>query len=219
MKKIRITESQFKTITKKMLFEATNALSYSSFKSDMKGMGFVSKPAKKGEIFYIPSYGDKSMITVHPVHSEGKHGVKADTLRNIKNMLEDIGWFNVPGNKEKFPFSRWEFNDNINVDTTQQDIEAANEKYAGAKVSHIFQDIDAVCLLQDAHGLCNLCRNESDRRPLLDKWYNFLYVDGKPCLAYDNEELIQTEVYPIKLDGTLDTDNAVITESKTFKKK
>ena len=119
MGKILITENSLnniiansinKVLNESMLLEFTNNLSAREFKSDMIKMGFKRDPnigkGSDSQSWFIPEYGDKYRVTVH-LHGNKGAQVKADSLRHVRNTLLAMGWFNVPGNIDKFPFKKW----------------------------------------------------------------------------------------------------------------
>lgn len=92
--------------------------------------------------------------------------------------------------------------------------------YKDAEVEQVFQMKNSVCVMK-AYDKYNLCRNSNDRRPLLKDWYDEYGYDRKtnsiPCLKQLNWERYETECYPIKKNGTLDTENIII-ENKRYGK-
>ena len=62
------------------------------------------------------------------------------------------------------------------VDTTEQNIADANEKYKDASVNPVFPEKNSVCVLTTKDG-CNLCRSKEDMRPLLPDWYGRFQYD------------------------------------------
>ena len=209
-------------IVRQVLSEmANNNLTSREFTADMKNMGFLYREAEgSSRVYYIPQYGDKTAITVH-AHNDNAP-IDGNVLRQVKVVLNNIGWFNDPNNYRKFPFAKWQLSNlDVSVDTTQQEIEKANELYKDAEVEQVFPMKNSVCVLKVSDDKVNLCRSSNDRRPLLPNWFNRFDYDNRthkiPCLKYDNEETIETECFPIKQDGTLDTENMII-ESKRYGK-
>ena len=209
-------------IVRQVLSEmANNNLTSREFTADMKNMGFLYREAEgSSRVYYIPQYGDKTAITVH-AHNDNAP-IVGNVLRQVKVVLNNIGWFNDPNNYRKFPFAKWQLSNlDVSVDTTQQEIEKANELYKDAEVEQVFPMKNSVCVLKVSDDKVNLCRSSNDRRPLLPNWFNRFDYDNRthkiPCLKYDNEETIETECFPIKQDGTLDTENMII-ESKRYGK-
>ena len=142
-------------------------------------------------------------------------------MRTVKSVLDKIGWFNEPNNVRLFPWKKWQLpQSNLTIDTAAQDIQKANEQYKDAVIQPIFQMKNSICALITPQGV-NLCKNSQDRRPILPLWYDSFEYENKtnriPCLKKDNYENFQTEAYPIKVDGTLDTKNIII-ESRTYGK-
>ena len=177
----------------------------------MKKLGFIKDYERAGSrvIYKLKDCGLK--ITTH---YPGKTA-KADMLRNVFDNLIKIKWFDNPNNFNIFPFDRWGFNPNsINIDTTKQDILKANEIYQNAEVYRVFYNTpNKLCVLHTNEGY-NLCRDINDKRPLLDKWYNGFEQGNVPKLKLDNYETMETEVYPINQDGTLDTKNITLENKK-----
>lgn len=202
---------------------AKDNLTLREFNRYMNNMGFIYREASgSSRVYYNPQYGGKSAITIHG-HNDGDE-IDGNALKQVKSVLEKIGWFNDPSNFAKFPFDDWKISRKsveLNIDTTQQEIEEANEQYKDAEVSTVFPMRDSVCILKVSDDKVNLCRSSDDRRPLLPKWFNRFDYDNRthkiPCLKYDNEETIETECFPIKQDGTLDTEHIII-ESKQYGK-
>jgi len=134
--------------------------------------------------------------------------------------LEKVGWFNNPENRKRFPFNAWGFNQNtVSYDNSseieQEEIERANEEYKDALVYPVFPQMkNSICALviDDKHA--NLCRSMDDRRPIYDKWFERCQTDRKTgsimCLKVDNYETLDTEAYPINIDGSLDINNLII---------
>ena len=232
MKTIRINEvtirhivaESIKNILTKVitLNETKNNLDYSTLIKDMKVLGFEKRKNGEGssEMWWIPSYGEKSIVTLHTHNANAK--IPADFLKEVKDKLIEIGWFKSVENFNKFPFEKWDMLPYKRrlmgcVDTTEQNIADANEKYKDASVNPVFPEKNSVCVLTTKDG-CNLCRSKEDMRPLLPDWYGRFQYDktGKiPCLKIDNWVTCQTEAYPIKKDGTL---GELIIENKKYGK-
>jgi hypothetical protein len=194
-----------------MTNEANNNLPIHEFDNDMKKLGFIKDYDRAGSrVIYKLKDGGLKITTHYP----GKTA-KADMLRNVFDNLIKIKWFDNPDNFNIFPFDRWGFNPNsINIDTTKQDILKANEIYQNAEVYRVFYNTpNKLCVLHTNEGY-NLCRDINDKRPLLDKWYNGFEQGNVPKLKLDNYETMQTEVYPINQDGTLDTKNITLENKK-----
>lgn len=214
-RKIILTEAQLKNIiSKSLLNEANNNLPYKEFIDDMKKMGFTRDPHHEGsrEMFIIPKYGDKSLITVHEINP-----IKASVLMNVFNQLNNNKWFGDKNLLDNFPFEKWGVSKNkLEFDFTNDNINNSNIEYKDANVIPVFQEKDSICVLE-YNNKVNLCRSNEDRRPLLDKWFDKFDYDNKtgiiPCLKIDNFETCETEAYPINHDGTLDIENLII-ESK-----
>lgn len=218
--KTRIDEIIRRVVRQQLSEMANNNLSYREFYSDMKKMGFVAREGEgSAKIFTIPQYGDCSSVTIHSHNDNAR--VTADALRMVVNVLERIGWFDIPQNRRKFPSDKWQIGiPNVNVDTAQQEIQRANELYKDASVSPVFQMKDSICVMTTSNGV-NLCRGINDRRPLLQTWFDKFGYDNKtnsvPCLKKDNFEEFETRAFPIKADGTLDAQNVII-ENKLYGK-
>ena len=213
---MNIIDEQINLILKKFIFEnmtneANNNLPIHEFDNDMKKLGFIKDYDRAGSrVIYKLKNGGLKITTHYP----GKTA-KADMLRNVFDNLIKIKWFDNPDNFNIFPFDRWGFNPNsINIDTTKQDILKANEMYQNAEVYRVFYNTpNKLCVLHTNEGY-NLCRDINDKRPLLDKWYNGFEQGNVPKLKLDNYETMQTEVYPINQDGTLDTKNITLENKK-----
>ena len=206
---INLTIKNF--IFENMTNEANNNLPIHEFDNDMKKLGFIKDYDRAGSrVIYKLKDGGLKITTHYP----GKTA-KADMLRNVFDNLIKIKWFDNPNNFNIFPFDRWGFNPNsINIDTTKQDILKANEIYQNAEVYRVFYNTpNKLCVLHTNEGY-NLCRDINDKRPLLDKWYNGFEQGNVPKLKLDNYETMQTEVYPINQDGTLDTKNITLENKK-----
>ena len=236
MEKILITENNLnniiansisKILNESMLLEFTNNLSAEEFRRDMADLGFVQDPnigvGSDSQSWYIPEYGDKYRVTIH-LHSNKGTQVKADTLRHVKNALLAMGWFNVPGNIDKFPFQKWGASKKDIEPKYSEEfyIDKANEKYKDLKVWPVFPDIDdSVYVLSDEENKkYNLCRNPKDRRPLFDEWFDGYGLDRATesiqCLKRDDDENIVTLAYPITPEGKL---KEPIEENKNNKNK
>ena len=206
---INLTIKNF--IFENMTNEANNNLPIHEFDNDMKKLGFIKDYDRAGSrVIYKLKDGGLKITTHYP----GKTA-KADMLRNVFDNLIKIKWFDNPNNFNIFPFDRWGFNPNsINIDTTKQDILKANEIYQNAEVYRVFYNTpNKLCVLHTNEGY-NLCRDINDKRPLLDKWYNGFEQGNVPKLKLDNYETMETEVYPINQDGTLDTKNITLENKK-----
>jgi hypothetical protein len=183
-------------------------------------MGFVYREAEgSSRVYYIPQYNG-SEVTVH-AHNDNAI-IPASALRQVKNTLKDIKWFDDPSNFAKFPFAKWQLSSSdVSVDMTQQEIKKANEQYKDAEVEQVFPMKNSVCVLKVSDDKVNLCRSSNDRRPLLPNWFEKFAYDRKtnriPCLKRNNWKTYETECYPIKQDGTLDTENIII-ENKGYGK-
>lgn len=209
----RIDEIITKTINKflkeNINTEANNNLPIHEFDNDMKSLGFIKDIDRSGSrVIYKLKNGGLVITT----HDPGKTA-KADMLRNVFDNLVKIKWFDNPNNFKIFPFKKWGFNPNtIKIDTTQEDILNANKKYKTAEVYRVFYNNNPLCVMHTKEGY-NLCRNINDRRPLLDKWYTNFQQTNPPKLKLDNYDTMQTEVYTILPNGTLDMEN-IMTENK-----
>lgn len=200
-----------------------NNLTFKEFKRDMKNIGYYWEKITRGSAWMFklsePYNGQNASVQVD-AHNENAQ-IDGKILGRVAKELNAIGWFNNPQNYRKFPFKRWDIPmENITVDTTQQDIEKANEMYKDAILKYAYPEKNSVCVMK-VGDLYNLCYSNNDRRPLLKNWYNEFGYDRKtqkiPCLKYDNEETLETICYPIKRDGTLDTENIII-ENKRYGK-
>jgi len=222
MRKLIIEEKQFN-----MLFELNNNLKFREVDRDIRELGFTRR---NGVNCYVYKNKDGVTITIH-AHGDNSQA-KADTFKHVVEGLSKYGWFKDANNVKRIipTLKKWGFTareiQNIisGVDTTEDDIKAANEEYADATVQRVFDIPNSVCVLDTSNGI-NLCRSSEDRRPLLDNWYTeFGYPrNGRniPCLKYDNtedEDNWRTECYPINKDGTLDYENVII-ESKKYGKR
>ena len=182
-------------------------------------MGFTYREAAgSSRVYYIPQYGDISNITVH-AHNENAT-IDGNALRQVKSVLENIGWFKDPRNFNIFPFEKWQLpSTDVSVDTTQQEIGRANEEYKDAEVEQVFPYKNSICVLK-INNKYNLCRSINDRRPLLTDWYDEYAYDRKTqsrlCLKRNNWDTMETEAYPITQNG-LDIENVII-ESKRYGK-
>ena len=213
---MNIIDEQINLTLKKFIFEnmtneANNNLPIHEFDNDMKKLGFIKDYDRAGSrVIYKLKDGGLKITTHYP----GKTA-KADMLRNVFDNLIKIKWFDNPDNFNIFPFDRWGFNPNsINIDTTKKDILKANEIYQNAEVYRVFYNTpNKLCVLHTNEGY-NLCRDINDKRPLLDKWYNGFEQGNVPKLKLDNYETMETEVYPINQDGTLDTKNITLENKK-----
>ena len=198
---------------------ANNNLTFREFKADMRKMGFVYREAAgSSKVFYIPQYGDNTTVTVH-AHNENAP-IDGNALRQVKNVLENIGWFKDPRNFNLFPFEKWQLPSiDVSVDTTQQEIESANEKYKDSNVRPVFAEKNSICVLK-VNNKYNLCHSINDRRPLLTDWYDEYAYDRRTqsilCLKRNNWDSMETEAYPITQNG-LDVENVII-ESKIYGK-
>lgn len=216
MRKLIIEEKQFN-----MLFELNNNLKFRELDRDIRELGFTRRNGANCYV-YENDYGVTVTVHAHSPNSQAK----ADTIKHVVAGLSECGWFKDTNNVKRIlpTLKKWGYTakeiQNIisGVDTTADDIKAANEEYADATVTPIFSMANSVCALETSEGV-NLCRSSADRRPLLDFWYHrILYpVRGNrsiPCLVYDNEESWQSECYPINPNGTLDYDNVIIENKK-----
>ena len=233
MSKILITESKLndaiknsinKFINESILLEFTNNLSAREFKSDMIKLGFKKDPdigkGSDSQSWFIPEYGDKYRVTVH-LHGDKGTQVKADSLRHVRNTLLAMGWFNIPGNIDKFPFKKWGTSKKSIITDYGEEyaINKANEEYANANVTPVYPSIkNTVYLIKDETKGYNLCKSSNDRRPLLDTWFeDFDTSMGKPSFLNFNYGSKQIEALPINPDGSLA--DAIIIERKTRKNK
>lgn len=202
-----ITKTINKFIRENINTEANNNLPINQFDEDMKLLGFIKNIDRSGSrVIYKLKNGGLVITT----HDPGKTA-KADMLRNVFDNLKRIKWFDDPNNFKIFPFKRWGFNPNsIKVDTTQQDILKANELYKNAEIYKVFYNKEnPLCVMHTEEGY-NLCRNKNDRRPLLNTWFTNFQQGNKPMLKLDNYNTMETEVYPILPNGTLDKDNMMV---------
>ena len=197
-----------------VLNEAKGNLPYNKFVEVMNQLGFDKIREAKGssKVFTMSKYGDKSAVTIH-IHNNGAE-VHPDGLKEVAKVLKKIGWFKNPKNYNMFPFEDWKISrKDIEVDTTEQDIADANEKYKDASVYNVFHEKNSVYALVTKDG-CNLCRSEEDRRPLLPDWYDEFGRDRDtgeiPCLKRENWTDYKTEVFPILRSGKLDVDNMIV---------
>lgn len=202
---IKTTINKF--IVENLTMEANNNLPISEFDEDMKQLGFIKNVDRSGSrVIYKLKNGGLVITT----HDPGKTA-KADMLRNVFDNLKKINWFENPKNFNSFPFNRWGFNPrSIKIDTTKHDILKANELYKNAEIYRVFYNINnELCVLHTNKGY-NLCRSKNDRRPLLNKWYTSFQQGNIPKLKMDNYDTLETQVFPILPNGTLDTENMII---------
>lgn len=117
-----VIETIDRIVRNTLLEMAYNNMTFKEFERDMRALGFMYREAEgSSKVFYIPKYGDNSSFTVH-VHDDNAK-VDGNALRQVKDVLKSIGWFNDPQNYSKFPFEKWGIsNKDIVVDTTRQDI-------------------------------------------------------------------------------------------------
>lgn len=228
MRVYKITESQLKKMitgkVKEVLSEAKANLPYNAFKRDMKKLGFVWDESPDGSLvkFTIPEYGDCSLVSIHEPHN--RDGIDPASLREVRDVLYKIGWFNDSKNISKFPFAKWGLPIiRMTVNTTQQEIQAANQKYANAEVWSAYPNVkDSICVLKIGEKY-NLCNSSIDRRPkYTDTWFDeYVYGDGgqPPCLNIIMEENGGMKIfsYPINRDGSLGEPQII--ENRTYNKK
>ena len=127
----------------------------------------------------------------------------------------------------------WDVKDPVTKELKEYDRETGKKKSEIellGKIKFVEQLFKNVGIIKNEDGEYNLCRSESDMRPLLDRWYP-LYLPskklgGKMCLGYDVEdEYIEnldgkmkfgTHLFVIKEDGTIGAvgeDNYYVVES------
>lgn len=222
-RKIFLTERELYNLIKEsvsaILYEANNNLPLDDFLHDMKDIGFIVKCSKGGDaIKHYLDYNGKQAVQICHAPSNGSNSMKGATLNDVKKELERIGWFDDPENVKKFPFDRWQLRPPyVQEDTTQEEIDAANEKYKDATVYPIFPTKDSICALEVSRDQINLCKDSDDRRPLSDIWFNYIvYGDQVNYMVRDNYETMETEYYPVSPDGEIDDENVVIKESKRY---
>jgi len=210
-----LTEAIDRIVRKVLTEMANNNLKMNEFERDIKSFGFVFRNGGtgSGRVYSIKDKnGGTQSVTVH-YHPATKN-VKADSVRHVFNTLRNIGWFEDAENFRRFPFSKWGFSPkNVYVDTTDDDISRANQKYKNATVRPIFPMKNSICTLENGEKV-NLCRSTNDRRPLLDVWFDLYEYDEEthtiPCLKHYNYQDSIIICFPIRKDGTLDVENRFI---------
>jgi hypothetical protein len=166
----------------------------------MKLLGFDKDEDRSGSriIYRLNDFG--IVITVH----EPDKTAKASTLRHVFDNFKLKRWFDNKENRKKFPFKKWGFNPkSLNYDTTEEDILNANNLYKNAEVYRVFYNIKSDLFILHTKKGYNLCRNENDRRPLLDIWYDDFKPGEIPMLVLENYETFEIELYPISPEGML----------------
>lgn len=223
LKESEIREADRKVIReyKYLLAEKASTLRWNDLEPLLKGFGASLRPTTDGYMINLPN---GRQVLAHPTHGtgKGKEAVDDGTFDNIKRELNYTNWLDDPDNRDKFPYEKFGFKRPPKiVDTTQQDIEAANEKYADAEVGRVFYHMNnPLCFLKVGNKY-NLCRSENDRRPIhQNEWYdNIDYNHKTPCLVKYNYENWNEYFYPINSDGSLDRDNVIIESRINNRKK
>lgn len=221
LKESEIREAVRKVIReyKHILTEKTSTLKWDNFIEAVEGIGAViKKDGGKYKIFLPKANPDdpnekKLFVTADPKHSGM---TDSNTIANVKGNLEKSGWLSKQENRDKFPYELFGYTRPPKiVDTTQQDIQAANEKYADATVWRVFQTKDSICVLKFGN-MYNLCNSENDRRPKCeDMWFDdYDFIEGKPCLikAVNDDNF---NCYPIT-QGGIDMKNYGVFESLNY---
>lgn len=230
-KTIRINENDLRNMVvyavRSILTEdrVNNNLTFGEYKKDMEKIGFQMEKLARGSAWMfklIEPYNGSRCLNQVDAHDD-RSRIDGNILKRTKNLLNEIGWFKDPDNFEKFPFDKWGISrDGVTTDTTQKEIDYANELYKDTEILPVFPIKDSICVI-NANGKFNLCNSTNDRRPLLDKWYDSYGYDRKthkiPCLKYDNMDTFETECYPIRNDGTIDTENVIIENKKYYYEK
>ena len=225
-KRIVLRESDIRKIVRQALRESlderTNTYPYREFVRDLGYLGFQkTEGAGSGEKWCYRVDDDKHKEAVVTIHR--KPEVDANMLGNVIKELERKGYFDSVRNRKAFEPIRLKWNSKKieGVDTTDEEIEEANAKYANAKLTRVFYDENPLCALEAEPGMVNLCRSPEDRRPLLDTWFEaFKYADdGRPVLEMDvieSEDVMYTKAFPILPDGSLDMGKVFTYESKKY---
>lgn len=163
----------------------------------------------------IFSKGDYT-ITFHLKHGGSMENRKMDVggLDRIRGfMIKDFEKTGDPSEINAVPWEEWRlpnpFNELSNYDSKtglkKSDVDMMNN------VEIVDQLFKNVYVINNQKGEYNLCRSESDKRPLLDRWYPLYEVSkklGVMCLGYDvdvedGKEKFGTHHFKIKEDGTL----------------
>lgn len=209
-------------VLKQYITEANSNYPFKDFINDIKKLGFECRNGEGSCMVFTLKDDNRCNITVHQHGTIGN--VTPNTLRHVKDELNKIGWFKNKKNMDNFPFNKWGLNkdcvDSVDDDNAEEnEINQANAKYSDAKLYNIFNTKDSIYAMEYNRKV-NLCNGINDRRPLLDKWFDeFKYHNNvTPCLYFDDYENMETKVYPINQDGTLDYTNCIIENLMTWKK-
>ena len=141
---IKLTESDIKNIVAsvlleaKILTEASSTVLYRNFKKTMEGLGFTCTTNDGSKKIFR---GNSVTIRVD-VHNDNLP-VDPAALRDVKNKLNAVGWFNNYENFKKFPFEEWELkSDDVEppISKEMQEIQAANELYKTQQLSRLIMN-------------------------------------------------------------------------------
>ena len=156
-------------------------------------------------------------ITFHLKHGGSMENRKMDVggLDMIRGfMIEDFEKTGDPSEINAVPWEKWRLPNPFNRELSDYDSKTGLKKSdidMMNNVEIVDQLFKNVYVIKNQKGEYNLCRSESDKRPLLDRWYPLYEVSkqlGVMCLGYDGDvedgkEKFGTHHFKIKEDGTL----------------
>lgn len=164
----------------------------------------------------IFSKGDYT-ITFHLKHGGSMENRKMDVggLDRIRGfMIKDFEKTGDPSEINAVPWEEWRLPNPFNRELSDYDSETGLKKSDVDMMNNVEivdQLFKNVYVIKNQKGEYNLCRSESDKRPLLDRWYPLYQASkqmkGKMCLGYAVEDMEADDfgenLFEIKKDGTL----------------
>ena len=179
----------------------------------------------------------------HNASKDENRYVDINTVDAIRSyLIKEFYKTGDPSTINAIDWNTWDLKDQFTKELKEYDKETGKKKSEIellGKIKFVEQLFKNVGVIKNEDGEYNLCRSESDMRPLLDRWYP-LYLPskklgGKMCLGYDVEDEYNagvedeynvensdskmefgTHLFVIKEDGTIGAvgeDNYYVVES------
>lgn len=203
----------------KQLNEVYSAASFGDVWRTLKPFGWTYRHSNGGDNITFTYNGRSANGHLkHGNSSDWNRKVDPETLDRIRDIL--IADFEKNGNPtmiNAIPWEQWcsAIKDPFKSRLKDYDPETGklkSEIEQLSKITFVEQLFKNVGVIQNDEGEYNLCKSESDLKPLLDRWYP-LYkpskdLNGKMCLGYevddlDGEEEFGEHLFEIKDNGTL----------------
>lgn len=196
------------------LNEAVTNVKFYDFEKVLTNLGW--KYRRNGVRCIFTKDGYDSDITIHLDHGDASNSyMKIEDLINFRSsMIKKFIETQNPSELNVIPWNKWNLKNPFKFELKDYDSQTGLKKSEVNLMNNV-EIVDKlfknVCVIKNQDGEYNLCKSESDKRPLLDRWYplyEFSKKLGVMCLGYnveeeDGEEEFGTHHFEIKDDGTL----------------